>query len=92
MNPVDRFERRLYVYHLYHGICQGCGEPLAFDEMELAHCICDSKWAKKKYGKHVVNSIHNLRPTHRGACNDKVLISFNPGKCAEIVAAVEAGG
>ena len=88
MNAVERFEERLYIYHLYHGICQGCGEPLAFEEMELAHCICNSKWAKRKYGKDVVNSRENLRPTHRGACNSKMNCASNPAKCSEIVAKV----
>ena len=89
MNPIDRFDERLYIYHLYHGICQGCGEPLAFDETELAHCIARSKMNIRKYGKNVVNSRENLRPTHRGRCNDLQNCGFNPAKCAIIVRQVQ---
>lgn len=86
---VESSEERLYIYYLYHGICQGCGLPLAYDEMEIAHCICNSKAMKRKYGKHVVNSIANKRPTHRGKCNSRMNCAGNPAKCAEIVKAAE---
>jgi hypothetical protein len=90
---VDSYEERLYLYHLYHGRCQGCGEPLDFNEMELAHCIANTKANKRKYGKWVVNSRANLRPTHRGDCNDAQNCGNNPAKCAEIVetARIERG-
>lgn len=84
---IDREAERRYLFALYYGICQGCGKPLDFNNFTVAHCIEDGKLGRRLYDKWVVNSIANKRPTHRGACNDKVLCTRNPAKCAEIVEA-----
>jgi hypothetical protein len=84
---VECEEGRRYLFALYHGICQGCGESLDINNFTVAHCIEDGKLGRRLYGKWVVNSLANKRPTHRGACNDKVLCTRNPAKCAEIVEA-----
>jgi hypothetical protein len=86
-SAIDAYEERVYLYAFYEGLCQGCGDPVAFGEMELAHCIANTKANKRKYGKWVINSKANKRPTHPGRCNSKCNCAGNPAKCAEIVEA-----
>lgn len=88
-NGLALYEERIYIWHLYHGICQGCGMPLDFGEMEIAHCIANTKANKRRYGKRVINSLANKRPTHRGKCNSRCNCAGKPDKCAEIVAQAE---
>jgi hypothetical protein len=87
---ADKMHReRLYLYNYYDGICQTCGERLGINDFTIAHKIADSKCNRHRFGKWVVNSRANLRPTHRGACNDAQNCGNNPAKSAEIVEAAK---
>ena len=48
----------------------------------------DAVWTRSKYGDDVIDADENKCVTCPGYCNDAVLVSFNPAKCAEIVAKV----
>jgi 5-methylcytosine-specific restriction endonuclease McrA len=67
-------EQKQRIYIEQHGRCASCGKPVKYSEAEAAHVIPKHKWLIKKYGKDVIHHRLNLRITHQGACNDKVMI------------------
>ena len=81
---LDVYEERLELYKRDKGICQYCKKPVSINEFEVSHIIADAKWARKKYGTCVIDHPMNKACTHRGRCNDGMLITFNPVKANEL--------
>jgi hypothetical protein len=82
---LDAFDERTALYAQARGHCQTCGNPVAFDAFQLAHCIANSKANRRKYGAHIIDHPMNKRVTCPGRCNDAQNCGFDPGKCAAIV-------
>jgi len=69
------------------GICSHCKKPLAGSLVDAAHRIPKSKENIRKLGWSVLNHRFNLRATHKGNCNDGVLMDFGaqPEACKKLV-------
>lgn len=77
----DRFEtheKRLAIYARDGGICQYCGRPVDISSFTVAHRIARTKAMLKKYGREIIEHPLNKATTHPGACNDGILITFQP--------------
>lgn len=74
----ETHEERLAIYARDCGICQYCGRPVDINSFQVAHRIARTKAMLKKYGREVIEHPLNKACTHPGACNDGVLITFNP--------------
>jgi len=87
---MDLADERWAIYVRSGGYCATCGMPCSLSEGEIAHRIANTVAARKRYGAHIIDSIHNKAWTHRGRCNSAQNCFHNPGQCAEIVKMVEA--
>ncbi len=84
-NNLDTFDERTALYSRARGHCQTCGKPVAFGAFQLAHCICDSKANRRKYGAHIIDHAMNKRVTCSLYCNSRQNIGQNPEKCRALV-------
>jgi hypothetical protein len=71
---------RAEMFDEQEGKCSSCG-LLMTGKMELAHRIPDTVWARKKYGRRVIDHRFNKTLTHPGACNDRQNIQNWPVRC-----------
>ena len=84
MNPVDTYDDRMAIYLRDRGICQGCGEPVPFDRMQLAHRIAKTKTNRRIWGDHVIDSRANRCVTGSLTCNARMNVGHKLDKCQEI--------
>lgn len=55
--------------------CAACGMPIFGDDFELAHVLAETRDNVHRFGREVVDHVDNKRATHRGECNDAVMIN-----------------
>lgn len=69
------------------GICPSCKRTLAGSLVDLAHIIPKSKTNIRTLGWSILNHRFNFRATHKGSCNDGVLMDTgsNPEACKELI-------
>ena len=87
-SAIERQEQRERIYYRDGGRCVVCRAAHTLLSCTIAHRIMDAVWTRSKYGDDVIDADENKCVTCPGDCNDAVLVSFNPAKCAEIVAKV----
>lgn len=78
------FEQRRYAMAVSGGYCEVCGEPLSTLTGQMAHRIGNTELNRKIYGNFVVDHKFNVGMTCSLACNAKLDISKNPGKCIRL--------
>jgi len=71
----DYQEKKIELYLANNGACEVCGKPTNTPDGQLAHRIAKSKWALKKYGSEVIDSVDNLAFVCSLHCNSAVLIT-----------------
>jgi len=75
---LETYEQRLKIYERDEGTCRYCKKAVDINSFQVAHLISRSKWCIKLYGSEVIEHMDNKATTHPGACNDGVLITFDP--------------
>lgn len=86
---VDAQDDRMAIYLRDRGICQGCGEPVPFDRMQLAHRIANTKANRKRWGDKVIDSRANRCVVGSARCNDRMNCGGRPDECARIAEAAK---
>lgn len=81
---VDAQDDRMAIYIRDGGKCQGCGEPVPFDRMQLAHRIANTKTNRRIWGDQVIDSRANRCCVGSGRCNDRMNVGHKLDKCQEI--------
>ena len=72
---IEAEDNKIDIIMSQYSQCAHCGQMLTASEpIDIAHRIPKYKMYIKKYGWSVINHRFNLRATHRGACNDGVLL------------------
>ena len=57
-------------------ICQACGRDIREGQPQRAHVLSQGKYARKKFGKEVIDSIWNWRSACSLKCNDKLALNW----------------
>ena len=75
--PIKDYDlKKRYLLHKQGMKCYSCGQIFtSYSEVQLAHRLIRSKPNLKLYGYEIIDHVLNLRATHGGACNDKVIIN-----------------
>ena len=77
---------RVARYNMASGLCEICGKSLAQGQMQIAHCIADTKTNNAKYGSFFVQHRLNYRAVCSLKCNDACNIGFNKGEVLKLLA------
>lgn len=93
MTFIDAQEGRLLIYNRDKGRCQACGNPVGWNDFQLAHRIASTMANRKRWGDCVIDHPLNRAVTCSLRCNGRMNIGMNPVKSAELAAKInEARG
>lgn len=83
--------KKIQLYYEQDGICAACGTLIVNNIYDVAHVIPKYNYCVVNYGWDVLNHKKNLRATHRGECNDKVMINpaANPIKAGMLAVEIQ---
>ncbi len=80
----EQERQRRYALAVSGGVCEACGRPLPDGQPQAAHRIGNTKANRAKYGAFVIDHKFNVGYTCSLACNGKLDISRNDGKCLKL--------
>lgn len=86
---MDYIKVRTKVFNRSGGFCEVCGEPISFDDYQLAHRIPQRKYNLAKYGKRVIHHPLNLVATCSLRCNTAVSLNTHTEEVRLLVESIE---
>lgn len=68
------YETQILLYERAKGLCENCGKPVMFSNMQTGHKIPQHKRYIEMYGEEVIHHPLNLAMVCSLKCNDAVLL------------------
>ena len=68
------YETQILLYERARGLCENCGKPVMFANMQIGHKIPQYKRYIEMYGEDIIHHPLNLAMVCSNRCNDAVLL------------------
>ena len=73
---IEEMEKILALFEKDDYICHACGRNIREGQPQRAHVLSQGKYARKKFGKEVIDSIWNWRSVCSLECNNKLALNW----------------